>query len=374
MTRQHQQGQDGQDADRKSRLRSLPQQVVTIDRRQGSRHQGGQGRDAGDGEHDDPGEHRQTTKAEVQGQQHAQGCGHALAALEAEEYREQVAQERRQGGEIGRVQRQAVGGGRPLGQDHRRKALDGVADQGEGGGGFPAGAQHVGGAGIPGTVIQVIPNRGVVIQASGGLVQGMWGNGRVDAGQLVNLMEAPDTVLTPGRADVSLRGSIILGGMLKNVEALQAIADLPARGLILSSIQPALMSKAREMKFPVLVTDGIGSLPMNSAAYKLLSTNSKREVTVNAEVYDRYTGARPEIIIPLPTSSDPPMPNEVETFAVGQQVKMRRPPSMGMIGSIVTIKPGLTVLPSGLRAQAAEVKLENNETVIVPLINMEVVG
>jgi hypothetical protein len=229
-------------------------------------------------------------------------------------------------------------------------------------------------AGIPGTVIQVIPNRGVVIQASGGLVQGVWGNGRVDAGQLVNLMENPDTVLTPDRADVSLRGSIILGGMLKTVDALQAIADLPARGLILSSIQPGLMSKAREMKFPVLVTDGIGSLPMNSAAYKLLSTNAKREITVNAEVYDRYTGARPEIIIPLPTSSDPPMPNETETFAVGQQVKMRRPPSMGMIGSIVAIKPGLTVLPSGLRAQAAEVKLENNETVIVPLINIEVVG
>jgi hypothetical protein len=85
MTRQHQQGQHGQDANREFRLRSLPQQVVTIDRRQGGRHQGGQGRDAGDGEHDDPGEHRQTTQAEVQGQQHAQGRGHALAALEAEE-------------------------------------------------------------------------------------------------------------------------------------------------------------------------------------------------------------------------------------------------------------------------------------------------
>jgi hypothetical protein len=53
---------------------------------------------------------------------------------------------------------------------------------------------------------------------------------------------------------------------------------------------------------------------------------------------------------------------------------MRRPPAMGMVGSILSIKPGLTTLPSGLRAQAAEVKLENNETVIVPLINMEVVG
>lgn len=229
-------------------------------------------------------------------------------------------------------------------------------------------------AGLPGTVIQIIPNRGVVIQTSGGLVQGVWGNGRIDAGLLVNLMEGPDTVLVPGRVDVSLRGSIILGGIIKNVETLQALAELPARGLIASSILPGLISKAREMRFPILVTDGIGTLPMNSAAYKLLSTNAKREVALNAETYDRYTGARPEVFIPLPTSSEPPMPNEVESFAPGSQVRMRRPPAMGMLGSIVSIKPGLTTLPSGLRAQAAEVKLENDETVIVPLVNMEVVG
>lgn len=229
-------------------------------------------------------------------------------------------------------------------------------------------------AGLPGNVVQVIPNRGVVIQTSGGLVQGVWGNGRIDAGLLVSTMEAPDTVLVPGRIDVSLRGSIILGGMIQNVETLQTLAELPARGLVASSILPSLISKAREMRFPILATDGIGKLPMNSAAYKLLSTNAKREVALNAEVFDRYTGARPEVFIPLPISAEPPMPNEVEAFAPGLQVKMRRPPAMGMIGSIVSIKPGLTVLPSGLRAQAAEVKLENNETVIVPLVNMEVVG
>ena len=228
--------------------------------------------------------------------------------------------------------------------------------------------------GIPGTIIEIIPNRGAVIQTAGALVQGIWGNGRIDSGLLVNIAEKPDGVLTAGRLDVSLRGSILLAGMVNDAETLQTAADLPVRGLILSSLSPSLIQAAREMRYPIMVTDGFGPLPMNSAAFKLLSTNAKRDVTVNAETYDRYSGARPEVIIPLPISTDPPSPREVETYAPGLQVRMRRPPALGMIGSIVAVKPGLTTLVSGLRAPAAEVKLENGETVVVPLVNLEVVG
>jgi len=229
-------------------------------------------------------------------------------------------------------------------------------------------------AGISGMVIEIIPNRGAVIQTAGALVQGVWGNGRIDSGLLVNIAEKPDGVLAAGRLDVSLRGSILLAGMVNDVETLQAAADLPVRGLILSSLPISLIQKAREMHFPIMVTDGFGALPMNSAAFKLLSTNAKRDVTVNAEVYDRYSGACPEVIISLPISTDLPTPREVETFAPGLQVRSRRPPALGMIGSIVAVKPGLTTLVSGLRAPAAEVKLENGETVVVPLVNLEVVG
>ena len=229
-------------------------------------------------------------------------------------------------------------------------------------------------AGIPGTVVEVIPNRGVVIQTAGSLIQGVWGNGRIDMGSLVNLAEKPDGILTPGRLDVSLRGSVILGGMIQDAETLVTAAELPVRGLILSSIYPSLLQKAREMRYPIIVTDGFGTMPMNSVAYKLLSTNAKREMVVNAETFDRYSGSKPEVIIPLPISSDPPAPRDAEEFAPGLQVRMRRPPAMGMIGTITAVKPGLTVLPSGLRAPAAEVKLENDQIVIAPLVNLEVVG
>ena len=229
-------------------------------------------------------------------------------------------------------------------------------------------------AGLPGVVTQVLPERGVVIQTAGALIQGVWGNGRIDNGLMVNLLQKPDEVLTADRLDASLRGSVILGGHVRDLETLKAAAELPVRGLILSSLQSTLLVNAYQMRYPILVTDGFGAMPMNSAAFRLLTTNDKREVTVNAEHFDRYHGNRPEVIIPLPVSSEPPMPNPFEEFRAGQTVRLRRPPGAGMIGTLSDLPTGLSTLPSGLRAQSAEVRLESGETVLVPLVNLEVVG
>ena len=229
-------------------------------------------------------------------------------------------------------------------------------------------------AGLPGMVTQVIPERGVVIRTSGALVQGVWGNGRIDNGLMVSLIEKPDDVLTADQLDVSLRGSVILGGHVRDAETLKAAAELPVRGLIISSLLSSLIIPAYQMRYPILVLDGFGMMPVNSAAFKLLTTNNKREATVNAEHFDRYSGNRPEVIIPLPISTEPEEPNSYESFAVGQTIHMRRPPNAGVIGVISSLRPGLSTLPSGLRARAADVKLENGETVLVPLVNLEVVG
>lgn len=229
-------------------------------------------------------------------------------------------------------------------------------------------------AGLNGTVVQVIPNRGAVIRAVGALIQGRWGNGRIETGMMVSLGETPDEVLTASHMDVSLRGSILLGGFLRDAEALRAAGELALRGLILSSISPALLSLAMQMNFPILSIEGFGQIPMNAAASKLLFSNVKREVTINAEAFDRYTGKRPEIVIPLPVTQEPPLPREVDALAPGQTVWIRRPPHAGAIGTLENLRSGLTILPSGLRAPAAEVRLENGERILVPLVNMEIVG
>jgi hypothetical protein len=229
-------------------------------------------------------------------------------------------------------------------------------------------------AGVPGVVTRLVQDRGVEITFTGALVQGVWGNGQVDSGLILPLMTAPGDVLEAKQLDVSQRGAVILAGRCADPAILQTAAELPVRGLILGTLAPTLLPLAAQMNFPIVVIEGYDQRPLNSAAFKLLTSNARREVTVNGESADRYSGSRPEIYIPLPVAEEPPRLREVETFAPNQPVHLIRNPHAAAIGILITLKPGLTTMPSGLRVPAAEVKLDTGELVVVPLANLEVLG
>jgi hypothetical protein len=230
-------------------------------------------------------------------------------------------------------------------------------------------------AGIPGIISSVVGERSIIIRATGAIIQGLWGNGRLETGLMLSLVEKPDEVFNPKTLlDVNLRGTIIIAGHIDNPAVFKNAAELPLRGLIAGSITPGLLPLAIQAPYPVLITDGFGRRPMNSTAFKLLTTNVKREVTINAEIYDRQIGTRPEVFIPLPVSQDPPEPREEETFAPGQTVRVCYLSRPAQTGTLVSLRPGWSTLLSGLKAPAADVRLETGEQVLVPLTNLEVLG
>jgi hypothetical protein len=144
--------------------------------------------------------------------------------------------------------------------------------------------------------------------------------------------------------------------------------------LILGTISPELLPLAIKSRFPIVVTDGFGHQPMNSVAYKLLITNTKREVALNSTSYNRYSGSRPEIFIPLPVSQPPPQARDADVFSSGQQVRLRRNPNLFELGTLTNLLPGFTEFPSGLSLLAADVLLESGQKVVVPLVNLEIIG
>lgn len=227
-------------------------------------------------------------------------------------------------------------------------------------------------AGLPGIIKRIIPERGAEILFSGALVQGIWGNGRMNTGVMHPLLTAPGDSLTLNQLDISLRGSILLSGHCDDPAVLQTAQELPIRGIILGSMSPALIPPAMKVPYPIILVDGFGKLPLDAAAFKLLLTNARREISLNAEQLDLQTGIRPEILIPLPVTQPQSFPHEMDAFEPEQPVRMRRNPHAGEIGILLALRPGLTLMPSGLRVAAADVRLDNGEQITVPLANLEV--
>ena len=226
-------------------------------------------------------------------------------------------------------------------------------------------------AGMEGVIKGLIAERGAVLETTGALVQGVWGNGQIDQGPLYVLAESPKDELTMNRLDISMRGSILLCGHVTRSDAIKALQQLPARGLILASITANLVPLAAQCKFPIVVLDGFGKYPMNSSAYKILTTNNGREIAVNANGWERYSDSRPEVIIPLPASGEVDIPKPAEMLTLGQQVRINSSPMNGSIGKLIALRTEQASLANGLRVPAAMIHLESGENTIVPLANLE---
>lgn len=226
-------------------------------------------------------------------------------------------------------------------------------------------------AGIPGTVFKVEAELGVVIQCTGAWIQGVWGNGKIGVGGLFVCAESPDHVLTPKDVDPSHRGQIMLAGHCADPRVLELLITNKMRGLILGSMATRLMPAAAKMPYPIIVLDGFGKMPINTAAFQLLSTSDARETTLNATPYNRDTGERPEAILPVSGDIAANVPVDLTHIEAGKLVRITKTPYHGQVGTVENLLD-FAKMPNGLLANAAEVAFSDEEKVVVPLANLEI--
>jgi hypothetical protein len=229
-------------------------------------------------------------------------------------------------------------------------------------------------AGYSGVIADIVGARGVIIETVGALIQGVWGNGRINFGLLNILAHAPDELVTPDMIDISIRGAVVMAGFCEDEKVLRSADELPIRGMILASMDSALAPVALRVNYPIVLIEGFGKLPMNQEAFSILSSSGMCEVALNAEPWDRIGNTRPEVVISASEGAYPVVPTELSYFAIGQTVRVVSSPYKSMIGKLTNLPQNLSHLPSGLLAKTAEVLLVNGETIQVPLANIEIIG
>jgi len=228
-------------------------------------------------------------------------------------------------------------------------------------------------AGFEGIVVELIADRGVILQTVGVLAQGIWGNGLVANGMVAAILSKADEELTEGHLDQRAQNAIVIGSYVTTERPLEKAASLPIRGLVLGGLEATLIPLAEKMPYPILVLDGFGPYPMNPYAFPILVTNERREAYLSAQKWDALRGIRPEIIIPLPLEDYPAESHDSAELIVGSSVRITRTPYCGRIGKVEKLLSGKTILPNGLSVQAAQVRLTDDEVVLSPIANLEIV-
>jgi hypothetical protein len=225
-------------------------------------------------------------------------------------------------------------------------------------------------AGMDGIIREVNPNWSVVVESFGCLLQGVWGNGRVSSGLLVNTVKPDVEEFNLGSVDVTMRGAIVAGSYCCRQEALEAAVDFSLRGLILSSMSSSLVGYALKMEVPIILLEGFGSIPLNPIALNLLNQYDRHNACLNACEWDVFNGSRPEVVIPLPgTGNDAREGGHVRQ---GSRVRVKVPPYTGAVGIVTQIRDGDTTMHSGLRGLCAEVKFDRLPANSFPVSNLDI--
>ena len=165
------------------------------------------------------------------------------------------------------------------------------------------------------------------------------------------------------------RGDVLASGLIDDEVALFRAAQFGVAGIVAGSMSSALASLCQTLSLRVILTEGLGTMPMAAAAFASLRQHQGRMVILSGGKTTPRT--QPELIIPLPEASGTPSLPAVVTSRVGRAVRLTRQPYLGATATVVMVPTQPQHTAAGTLAEGAVVSLPNGQRVFVPWVNME---
>ena len=241
---------------------------------------------------------------------------------------------------------------------------------------------------VQGVVAEVLPGEGVVVEATGALMQGIFGVGGETFGPLRMVSGSPDEPLAAEGLTEAHRGCVVVGGSyvshatLMRAKAMGVAAvvvggfdDRDLRELLGRDLGVAITG-AEDLGFTLVLTEGFGRIRMAERTWRLLTAHEGEQASVSGATQIRAGVMRPEIVIPRAVAAEAgrrPAPASAG-IEVGSLLRVIREPYFGRMARVVELPPELQPLETEARVRVMVVEFaDDHARAVVPRANVELI-
>ncbi len=248
---------------------------------------------------------------------------------------------------------------------------------------------------VPGVIKEVMPGEGVVVEATGAFVQGIFGVGGERRAQLKVVSKSAQTPLTEADITPELAGKIIIGGSNISGAALKKAADMGVTGIVVGGIVDqdlvsylgydigVAITGHEKIPLTLVITEGFGTIAMAERTFALLASREGREASLCGATQIRAGVIRPEVIVAdTPGEASTNGAGSIQeigeddfSLGIGTPIRIIREPYFGRLATVTGLPPQLVRVGSGAEVRVLTATLnETGEPVTVPRANVEIVA
>ena len=240
---------------------------------------------------------------------------------------------------------------------------------------------------MSGTVKEIIPDEGVIVETDAAFIQGIFGIGGESRGTMKILVDNREQELTIDLLNESHKGKIVVGGSFVNLETYKKALSLQIAGIVVGGFNyydleeilgytlGVAITGSEDLVTSLIVTEGFGNIRMGSRTFDLLHKENGKFVSINGATQIRAGVIRPEIVIPLQKSEIPETSvyqSDDRGISEGSLVRIIRAPYFGKMGEVLSLPPELQQMESETMVRVAEVKIDSG-ILNIPRANLEMV-
>jgi len=241
---------------------------------------------------------------------------------------------------------------------------------------------------VDGKVVDVRPQEGAVVETTGSFIQGIFGIGGEQYGELLTVVDGPSDVLKAESIKPEYRGKILVGGSLFTARAFERAVEVGVSGVIVGGFHDknlkdilgydlgVAITGAEELGLTLVMTEGFGKINMAQKTFDLLKRREGSRASISGATQIRAGVLRPEVIIPtLDAAGEQETAHVQENVGTqsGDPVRCIRDPYFGRLGRVKRLIPELMVVESETRVRVLEVELDDGTVAVVPRANIEMI-